>query len=408
MNIRELHEQRDSKVAEMRSLIEGAGDGDLEGEAKAKWDALEGETRSLKDRIRRAESMAELERAEPGQSLNGGGGADRELRNYSLAKALQESMSGNLTGLEAEVHADLARGRESRGVMVPTAILLEQRAIKTTTPGAGPGANLIGREQMPVTDHPRPTLLIESLGATVMRNLVGNIDLPRLAESGSASWIAEHTDATRTDPKFSKTQLTPKTVAAEYEVSRRMTLQASQSIEDLLRRDLSLLLRGALDRAAIAGEGGLEPTGVINTTGIQTVTGGPLDSDITADMIGALELDDLTGSRAFVTNPNVMKAARKTKDADGRIIPVSEIFHGERVETTTQIGNNGATPALDYLIYGQWAELVIGYWSGVDLLANPYHTDVASKGGVLIHAFLDADVAVREPLGFAVAEIGGE
>lgn len=57
------------------------------------------------------------------------------------------------------------------------------------------------------------------------------------------------------------------------------------------------------------------------------------------------------------------------------------------------------------LIYGQWSELVIGYWSGVDILVNPYHSDVASKGGVLIHAFLDADVAVRTPLAFAVAGI---
>lgn len=56
------------------------------------------------------------------------------------------------------------------------------------------------------------------------------------------------------------------------------------------------------------------------------------------------------------------------------------------------------------LIYGQWSELVIGYWSGVDILANPYHSDVASKGGLLLHAFLDADVAVREPRAFVKAE----
>ena len=52
-----------------------------------------------------------------------------------------------------------------------------------------------------------------------------------------------------------------------------------------------------------------------------------------------------------------------------------------------------------------WSELVIGYWSAVDILANPYHSDVASKGGVLLHAFLDADVAVRHPEAFAYAEI---
>ncbi|MNY77940.1 hypothetical protein D3C86_2180050 [compost metagenome] len=57
------------------------------------------------------------------------------------------------------------------------------------------------------------------------------------------------------------------------------------------------------------------------------------------------------------------------------------------------------------LIYGLWSELVVGYWSAVDILINPYHPDVASNGGALLHAFLDADVAVRHPEAFRYAEI---
>lgn len=53
------------------------------------------------------------------------------------------------------------------------------------------------------------------------------------------------------------------------------------------------------------------------------------------------------------------------------------------------------------VIYGAWSDLFIAYWSGVDVLVNPYHQDVASKGGVLIHAFLDADIAPRHPESFA-------
>ena len=62
-------------------------------------------------------------------------------------------------------------------------------------------------------------------------------------------------------------------------------------------------------------------------------------------------------------------------------------------------------PAKYPLIYGEWASLYLGYWSGIVLLVNPYHADVASKGGVLLHAFLDADVAVRHPEGFVWAEV---
>jgi HK97 family phage major capsid protein len=114
----------------------------------------------------------------------------------------------------------------------------------------------------------------------------------------------------------------------------------------------------------------------------------------------------VTGTAAFLTNPTVMKAARKKKDADGHVLTLAEQFHNQRVEVSTQVPNNiGATTNKSALIYGQWGELYIGYWSAVDILINPYHPDVASNGGALLHAFLDADVAVRHKEAFAFAEV---
>lgn len=404
----ELREQRAAKVDALRAIADKAKNEtrDLTDAEQSAFEAGRGDVERLEREIRNAEFLAEAERSADAETVHG----DRrpiELRNYSLAKAVQESMAGRLTGIEAEVHQDLTRGRESRGVMVPTSILMETRVVKTTTPGAGPGGNLVATSLGALTEHPRPALLIEGLGATVLRDLTGNLDLPVLAESGTAYWIAEHTNTTRSDPKFAKKTLSPKTVSGEYELSRRMILQSSTAIEDLLRRDLGSIIRQEVDRAAVAGSGTAnEPRGVVNTTGIHVVPAETDFSDTTAEMIAALDLDDLTGSRAFVTNPGVMRVARKTKDGDGHVIPLSELFHGERVATTTQIpGNYGATSDQNALIYGQWSELVLGYWSGIDILVNPYHVDVASKGGVLIHAFLDCDVVVRTPEAFAVAGI---
>lgn len=409
MNLPALREKRAAKRDALKAIVDKATNDngrDLTADEASAFDAGQAEVRALDQQIQRAEFLAEDERRADADPVDGSG-RPRELRNYSLARALQGSMTGKITGLEAEVHQELSRGRETRGVMVPSEILLESRALTTTTPVGGPGSTLVGREIYPVRDHPRPRLLVESMGATVLRNLVGNIDLPVLAKSGTVSWVAEHTDVTRSDPEFAKTSMSPKTVGGEYEVSRRMILQSAESIEDILRRDLGQLLQQALDRAAIAGTGGTQPTGILNTAGVVAV---PLEaslSDTTAEMIAALELDDLTGSRAFLTNPGVMRLARKTKDADGHVFSLAELFHGERVEQTTQVPNDlGDDDDLNALIYGQWSELVVGYWSGVDILVNPYHADVASKGGVLIHAFLDADVAVRTPNAFVKALAG--
>ncbi len=411
MKLNDLKENRAAKVAEMRALNEKAATGnrDLTDDERSRFDALDGEVRALNNRLSDAEKLAEFERLEAsGEAVNGE--YSRDMRSYSLAKAVRESQGDRLTGLEAEMHDELSRDRaEVRGVMVPVEVLLggmETRVLKTTTPGAGPGSKLIATDLASMTDRRRAALRLESLGVTILRGLTGNLDLPRMAESGTAHWIAEHEDATRSDPKFSKVSMGPKTVAAEYEVSRRMLLQSSTALEPVLRADLAYLLAQGLDRAAIRGGGTNEPTGVLETPGIGTVTGGALDSDIAAEMIAALETDDVTGTTAFLTNPAVMKAARKTKDADGRIIPVSEIFHGERVETSTQVpGDIGTGSDKNALIYGEWASLYLGYWSGVDLLMNPYAESVASKGGALLHAFLDCDVVVRHPEGFVMAEI---
>lgn len=184
--IRDLQESRGKKIAEMRTINEKAQTEkrDLSGEERKQFDALDGEVRTLNARLSDAEKLAEFERLEArGDDVNGNAVARHSLKDYSLAKALMESRSSGLTGLEAEWHQELASGRaEVRGVMVPTEIILggETRALTTTTPGAGPGSNLISTDLASMTDRRRAALKIESMGATVMRGLTGNMDLPRL------------------------------------------------------------------------------------------------------------------------------------------------------------------------------------------------------------------------------------
>ena len=404
--LNQLKEHRAAKVAEMRALNEKAlnDNRDLNDVEQKEWNDLNVEYRNLNGQLERAEKLASMERMADAETVSNP--MRRELRSYSVSKALRESMNGNLSGLEAEYHTEMSQGREVRGVMVPSNELLETRALKTTTPGAGPGGNLNATNLAPVQDRFRSMLKLESMGATVLRGLTGNLDLPNVLDSGLAHWIAEHTNTTRSDMKFQKTSMAPKTVSGEYEVSRRMLLQSDTALENLLRADLGYILAQALDKAGIQGGGTNEPTGVLAHAGVTTVATATDLTDTAADLISALELDDVSGTAAFLTNPNVGNIARKIKDADGRNIPLSEIFHNEQLEMTTQVPTDiGAANDKNALIYGHWSSLIIGYWSAVDILVNPYHADVASKGGALIHAFLDADVAVRQPQAFRYAEI---
>ena len=404
-NLPSLREKRAAKVDALKALQRAAENDnrDLTPAEVAAFNQGRAEVEALDVQVRNAEFLAEAERRAAGDAVNDNRHAP-DLSRYSVARAMRCGMTGNFDGLEGELHAELSRGRETRGVMIPTEVLLGEARSQTVGTGSA-GGFTVQTTVAPLADRFRPALRVEAMGATVLRNLTGNVDLPNLTASGTAAWVAENGNATRTAATFAKVAMAPKTVTGEYRLSRRLILQSNEAIEDLMRRDLGLILAQALDAAAIKGGGTNEPKGILATTGVAEVTAATKLGDTCADLIAALELDDVTGTAAFLTNPTVMNAARKIMDGEGRYIPLAETFHGQRVEVTTQVPDNGGDPVKQNLIYGLWSELVIGYWSAVDVLVNPYHADVASNGGALIHAFLDADVAARHTEAFRFAEV---
>jgi hypothetical protein len=62
----------------------------------------------------------------------------------------------------------------------------------------------------------------------------------------------------------------------------------------------------------------------------------------------------------------------------------------------------GTGTGLSAVIYGAFSDLVIGFWSELDVLVNPYAEGPYSRGNVQVRTALTADVAVRHPESFAV------
>jgi hypothetical protein len=55
------------------------------------------------------------------------------------------------------------------------------------------------------------------------------------------------------------------------------------------------------------------------------------------------------------------------------------------------------------LILGDFSQVLLGVWSEVDILVNPYAEPAYSRGGIQVRAMATADIAVRHPAGFVVA-----
>jgi HK97 family phage major capsid protein len=135
--------------------------------------------------------------------------------------------------------------------------------------------------------------------------------------------------------------------------------------------------------------------------------GAAMTLDTPIDVMGRIDIANAPAtSRAFLTNSKVMVAAMKLKDSDGRLYGLQQVFQNQRVEFSNNVPGNltkGTGTNLSALIYGNWDDLLIGYWSAFDLLVNPYEATAYAKGNVSIRAMLTCDVNVRYAESFAAA-----
>jgi len=271
----------------------------------------------------------------------------------------------------------------------------------------------------------RPKLRVGQLGATVLSDLVGDTDIPRLTAGSSTTWVAEHGAVSASTPTFDTVAMTPKTVGAYIEVSRRMIINGHPGVEQILRADLSNAIATAIDNKAVNGDGtGNTPVGILNTSGRNTQSLATLSWQNILSMISQVEAADgavgmeiatqvMTGGAikagpvGWLTNPYVVELLRSTikitnsehimtsaNELAGYLLLSSWSVPGDAVSSPTAPGT---------LIFANWSDLLVGYWSAVDITTNPYESSVFSKGGVLISALQDVDVAVRHPESFTTA-----
>lgn len=249
----------------------------------------------------------------------------------------------------------------------------------------------------------------------MLSGLRGNLDIPRLKASATAAWVAENAPISASDMQFEKVSLTPKHVGAITEFSRNMLMQSSPDVEQLCRNDFAKVLAEKVDAAAILGGGSNEPTGILGTSGIGDVAmgdnGGAITWGAVIDLIAEVEIDNAMGA-GFLTNPKVVKSARKTAKVSSTdsvmVMERPDELAGYPLVSTSLVPSNldkGTSEGVcSALIFGNWADLLLGYWSEFDLLVNPYESTAYSKGNVQVRGMLTMDVDVRHPESFAAIQ----
>jgi HK97 family phage major capsid protein len=338
-----------------------------------------------------------------------------ERQAYSLLRAIDSvAKHGRVMGFEGEVSDEIARksGKEARGFYVPQA-LFSKRDILTTSPANG--SNIIAEDYMAgeFVDALRANLVMGTLGARMMTGLKGDVAIPKMGTTATVAFVAENNAPSESAQTFLQITMVPRTLASFVDISRKLAIQSDPSVEQILREDMLQSFARKIDEVAIEGGGANEPTGILGTNGIGSVAidtnGGAVTYASLVQLEREVAIDNaLNGRLGFLTNAKVVAAmrsiSRQASGVEGNfILNDTNTLLGYNVTSTNLVPSDltkGTTSnTCSAVIFGNFADVLIGMWNSPDVLVDPYTG--SSAGTIRISVFQEVDVKLRHAESFS-------
>ena len=338
------------------------------------------------------------------------GMTSKEVKRFSLVRAIRAlaNPSDRKAQEEAAFEFEASRaaadmyGSTAQGIMIPADVLRTwaQRDINTTD-----DSSLVPEDYRAgdFIDVLRNQSSVMQAGARMLQGLSGNVAIPKKATGSAAGWIAtEGGNASESEPTFAQVTMTPKTVGAFTEMTRQMMIQGSPDIEALVRDDLTQAMALAIDLGALAGTGSSgQPTGIRSTTGINLqdfVGANPTFAEVVGMETAVATDNALLGNLAYIMPASMYGALKTTEKAVNTAQFVVE--PGGTVNGYRAIVSNQAAAGDAY--FGNFADLLIGMYGGLDILVDPYTS--SASGTVRVRALQSVDVAVRNAVSFCLGD----
>ncbi len=383
--------------------------------------------------------VAHQEDSKPPQSSPDIGMSNEEIRDYSIVRAINQQVNGGLEGLEKAAHeACLKQYNTTRcdGFWVPWDVqrvsladaqglndserrfyngkALQNRSINRTGRrdlSAGVDAaggftvqtDVLGQSLIELL---RNNMVTAELGIQMMTGLQGDVAIPRQSGAGTASWEAEGALAAESDQAFEQVPLVPHRLHAATAYTKQLLIQATIDVESFVRDDIAATQALAIDLAIINGSGaGAEPEGILNATGTGALTfgvGAPSWAKVVEFETTLQAANARRGNVAFVTSPAVQGAWKTTVQAATFPIylldAISMTANGYAFQATTQYPD-------DTVIFGNWNDVILASWGGIDIVVNPFSLDAANSIRVTVNTH--NDTVLRHPESFVVSTDAG-
>jgi HK97 family phage major capsid protein/HK97 family phage prohead protease len=332
------------------------------------------------------------------------GMSEKEVREFSFQRAINALANPNDRKLweaaaferECSEAASAKAGKTAQGIMVPNEVLRRD----LTVGSASAAGDLVGTDFRPGSfiELLRNRSALAGLGVTSLTGLSGNVAIPRQTGAATAYWVAESGAPTESNQTVDQVNLSPKTVGAFTDYSRKLMLQSSIDVEQMIRQDLATVLALEIDRVGLYGLGNSnQPLGVKLTTGINTkdfAANTPTYAEV-VEMESLIAADNADiGAMAYLMNAS-MRGALKTKDkgtdTGAYVFEPGGTVNGYNAVVSNQVAAND-------LFFAVWSQLIMAMWSGLDLTVDPYTH--STSGTVRVVALQDVDFGVRHPESF--------
>ena len=298
-------------------------------------------------------------------------------------------------------------GRAAQGILLPAEVLRTwKRDLNSSDDSALFTDDFRGGDFIDVL---RNSSSVMQAGARMLNGLSGDVKIPKKTAGAAAGWIAtEGGAASESEMTVGSVSLSPKSLGAFSDVTRQLLIQSSLDVEALIRDDLAQAIALAIDLGALSGSGSSgQPTGIKNTSGINTVDFGtapdlvPTFAQVVEMETKVREDNGLTGPGAYIMGAamhGALKSTEKSANTAQFVVEPGGTINGYRAIVSNQAAAGDA-------YFGSFDSLLVGFFGGLDLVVDPY--TASTSGTVRVVALQSCDVAVRHAVSFCLGNDGG-
>jgi HK97 family phage major capsid protein len=234
------------------------------------------------------------------------------------------------------------------------------------------------------------------------------MNFPAVNALPTAAWRSEGGAVAESDPTFRNVQITPRSLAFRFKVSREL-LADSVGMNDALVRVIAQAFAKELDRAGLRGTGTApEPRGLLNIVGIQTVGNGANGASLAnySNFFSAAQAilqNDAPMPTAAIMSPRSLVKLGGLLDTTNQPLSVPPMLRNMQMVATSQIPNNltvGSSTDCSEIYLGDFTRMLLVLRESVTVqLLSEVH---AASGEIGFIGHVRADFAVQYPQAFAV------